>query len=68
MRPQGYRNAMRKAGLDERSEVQHLCLFDISAGQEARRGILSRPQLPDAILCASDELAFGAIQITKEGA
>ncbi|MBY3134519.1 LacI family transcriptional regulator [Rhizobium leguminosarum] len=65
-RAQGYRNAMRQAGLHEHSEVQHLCLFDISAGREAMRSILSRRHLPDAILCASDELAFGAIQVAKE--
>ncbi|MEK1901995.1 MAG: substrate-binding domain-containing protein, partial [Rhizobium sp.] len=39
---------------------------DISAGREAMRSILSRRHLPDAILCASDELAFGAIQVAKE--
>lgn len=65
-RAQGYRNAMRQADLHEHSEVQHLCSFDISAGREAMRTILSRRHLPDAILCASDELAFGAIQMARE--
>jgi len=65
-RAQGYRSAMRQAGLHEHSEVQHLCSFDISAGRDAMRIILGRQHLPDAILCASDELAFGAIQVAKE--
>lgn len=65
-RAQGYRSAMRQAGLDEHGEVEHLCSFDITAGRDAMRAILSRRHLPDAILCASDELAFGAIQVAKE--
>jgi DNA-binding LacI/PurR family transcriptional regulator len=65
-RAHGYRTAMAQAGLDERIDVQHLCSFDITAGRDAMRSILGRRNLPDAILCASDELAFGAIQIARE--
>ncbi|WP_416067447.1 LacI family DNA-binding transcriptional regulator [Rhizobium sp. ZK1] len=65
-RAQGYRSAMRQAGLNEHSDVQHLPSFDINAGRDAMRSIVSRRHLPDAILCASDELAFGAIQVAKE--
>ena len=65
-RAQGYRSAMQQAGLNEHSDVQHLLSFDITAGRDAMRSILSRRHLPDAILCASDELAFGAIQVAKE--
>ncbi len=62
----GYRMAMQQAGLGERADAQHLCSFDIAAGRDAMRTILGRRDLPDAILCASDELAFGAIQVSRE--
>lgn len=65
-RAQGYRNAMRQAGLDGIIDLQHLPAFNIVAGRQAMRDILNRRQLPDAILCASDELAFGAIQVARE--
>nr|WP_223216548.1 substrate-binding domain-containing protein [Rhizobium mesosinicum] len=65
-RARGYRTAMEQAGLEDISDVQHFSSFDIAAGRDAMRSILSRKQLPDAILCASDELAFGAIQVARE--
>lgn len=65
-RARGYRVAMQQAGLDDVSDVRHFRSFDIKAGRDAMRSILSNRQLPDAILCASDELAFGAIQVARE--
>lgn len=44
----------------------HLQSFNIAAGRQAMRDILSRRHLTDAVLCGSDELAFGAIQSSRE--
>lgn len=65
-RADGYRNAMAEAGLQEHAEVLHLNAFNIASGRDAMRDILTRRHLPDAILCASDELAFGAIQMCRD--
>ncbi|MCE6075270.1 substrate-binding domain-containing protein [Agrobacterium vitis] len=65
-RAKGYRDAMAEASLQMHTEVLHLPLFNIASGRQAMREILTRRHLPDAVLCASDELAFGAIQASRE--
>lgn len=65
-RAKGYQAAMAEAGLEADAEVMHLPFFTITSGRQALRDILTRRHLPDAVLCASDELAFGAIQSCRE--
>ncbi|UXS53062.1 LacI family transcriptional regulator [Agrobacterium tumefaciens] len=65
-RAKGYRDAMAEAGLHVNAEVVHLPLFNIAPGRQAMREILTRRHLPDAVLCASDELAFGAMHASRE--
>ncbi|MFK0386353.1 LacI family DNA-binding transcriptional regulator [Agrobacterium sp. NPDC090273] len=65
-RARGYTDAMTEAGLAGRVEVIHLPTFTIDAGRAAMQQLRSREAPLNAILCASDELAFGAIQVAKE--
>ncbi len=65
-RADGYQKAMAEAGIQEHAEVLHLQAFNIVSGRNAMRDVLTRRHLPDAILCASDELAFGAIQTCRD--
>ncbi|NTG45786.1 LacI family transcriptional regulator [Agrobacterium rhizogenes] len=65
-RAEGYRKAMAEAELQEHAEVLNLNAFTIASGRNAMREVLTRRHLPDAILCASDELAFGAIQVCRD--
>lgn len=65
-RAKGYSQAMKEAGIELKAEVIHLERFNIEAGRQVMRAILARRHLPDAILCASDELAFGVMQASRE--
>lgn len=65
-RARGYADAMTEAGLADRIEVIHLPAFTIDAGRAAMQQLRSRQARLSAILCANDELAFGAIQVAKE--
>lgn len=65
-RVEGFRAAMHDAGLAAHGRVIEVQSFDIAAGRQAMRDLLATGQLPQAILCASDELAFGAMQIARQ--
>jgi DNA-binding LacI/PurR family transcriptional regulator len=61
----GYKDAMRAAGLpfDDSS-----CRFDKNTpdgGRNAVAQLLSAPVMPSAIFCGSDELAFGALDVLR---
>lgn len=42
------------------------CGFDEDCGYEAGRALLSRPDRPDALVCANDEIALGALLAAEE--
>lgn len=65
-RAQGYAQAMTDAGLERNIEIFVLPSFNIEAGRKAMRQLLAEGRAPNAILCASDEIAFGAIQVARE--
>ncbi|MDQ0473456.1 LacI family DNA-binding transcriptional regulator [Labrys wisconsinensis] len=60
-RAEGYRRAMRSAGAHP--AVIPSQAFNIQAGIEAMERLLALPDRPTAIICASDEMAMGAISL-----
>jgi DNA-binding LacI/PurR family transcriptional regulator len=62
----GFLEAMTEAGLRSGAEISYLPSFDVAAGRQGMLDIMDRGQLPDAILCTTDEIAFGAIQIARQ--
>jgi LacI family transcriptional regulator len=62
-RLRGYRAAMRRAGLDERVVDGD---FSEQAGRDAARHILAGQMRPDALFCANDMMAIGALDALKD--
>lgn len=42
------------------------CSYDEEAGRRAAAGLLARADRPDALVCANDEIALGAIQAAED--
>ncbi len=62
---QGVRAALRTARLPVPDEPVR-CHFDEQAGHDAAAAVLARAPLPDALICANDEIALGAILAAEE--
>lgn len=60
------KSALKKCGL--KVEPAHIVSTDMSstAGYEATRTLLARSTPPDALLCVTDEIAFGALHAAHE--
>lgn len=56
----GFRDALADHGLVEAGEALHLGL-DVSSGAVAARMLHEEDDLPDALVCANDELAIGML-------
>ena len=65
-RLQWFKSALKKCGLQV--DRNHVVSTDMSstAGYEATRTLLTHSVPPDAILCANDEIAFGALHAAHE--
>jgi DNA-binding LacI/PurR family transcriptional regulator/AcrR family transcriptional regulator len=62
----GYRAALAAAGADaDRSLVAHT-QFSRAGGAEGTARLLELPSPPDAVLCANDIMAIGALGVAKE--
>jgi LacI family transcriptional regulator, galactose operon repressor len=59
----GFRQALTEAGLTAPDPTP--CAFDVRAGYAAARDLLSRT-VPDAIVCANDEVALGALRAAED--
>ncbi|MFY1691296.1 LacI family DNA-binding transcriptional regulator [Plantactinospora sp. WMMB782] len=60
-----FRAALSAAGhTPPRAPVR--CAFDVDAGQRAARRVLAGPSRPQALVCANDEVALGALAAAAE--
>lgn len=57
----GYRDGMKRAGLEERADYMVQGQFSFESGVKAARQLLSLKQRPTAIFAADDDMAVGAI-------
>jgi LacI family transcriptional regulator len=61
----GFRSGLAEAGRrPPRGPVR--CAFDLAAGREAARRLLSRSRPPQALVCGNDELALGVLETAAE--
>lgn len=64
---QGYRRALGEAGLqDDPALLARAPGFDLAAGTQATRRLLTLPQAPSAIFAIADMLALGALRAIKD--
>ena len=60
----GFRDALRRAGRSAPTTA-HGGEFSYEAGQRAMRELLEADEAPDAVFCANDVLAFGAMDAAR---
>jgi LacI family transcriptional regulator len=65
-RYQGYRKALRQAGIPFDEALVAYGDYTIESGHAAAVGLMGRPRLPTAIVSANDFMAFGAMALFKE--
>jgi LacI family transcriptional regulator, galactose operon repressor len=65
-RAEGYRAALREAGRTLDPGLIVSGDWTRRGGREAMRALLDRPQHPDAVFCANDLMAIGAIDAARE--
>ncbi|MEU6786496.1 LacI family DNA-binding transcriptional regulator [Nonomuraea angiospora] len=66
IRLEGYERAMREAGRPIQPELIHSGTFTRAGGVEGARILLSRSPRPDALVCANDLIAVGALDVTRQ--
>lgn len=66
VRRNGYRDALRHAGLSAVPAYEAHASFDIAEARQAAHQILAAPERPTAMLCDSDMLAVGAYKAAHD--
>ena len=62
----GYRDAMEASGIAVRDEMYTVADFSVSSGYEKFSGLIRTYPEMDAVICATDRIALGAINYMKE--
>ena len=65
-REAGYHAGLAQAGITLDPEMIYRGSFDQESGRKGCRYFLGKKHVPTALICASDSLAFGAIDYAKE--
>lgn len=65
-RLQGYRDALKKAGLTDDEELVVYGQVTIESGYQCMRQLLELPEPPDAVFAVEDFTALGAMEALKE--
>lgn len=65
-RQNGYRAALAEAGLQPRSEYEHVTDFSPEAGAEALRELIGLPEPPTAVFAGSDSQALGILEAARQ--
>jgi DNA-binding LacI/PurR family transcriptional regulator len=64
-RQDGYRDALREAGVEPDPALEVLGYFTIEGGAEAAQRLLAQPDPPTALFAESDEMAYGALRTLR---
>ncbi|MBY5775296.1 substrate-binding domain-containing protein [Rhizobium leguminosarum] len=64
-RIRGYQAAMEEAGISSKIRVAAGERFNIEAGRDAMESLMRDGSVPAAVVCASDEMAMGAIRYAR---
>lgn len=65
-RRDGYRDALRAAGIEPDPHLEVLGYFTAEGGVAAAAQLLALPEAPTAIFAESDEMAFGAMRAMRD--
>lgn len=65
-RHDGYTEALKSAGLPLVTDWSRNGAYTFAGGHSSMRSILASGDVPTAVFCASDEMAFGAMQAIRE--
>lgn len=65
-RLRGYREELRRAGIDARDQIVRPGNYEADSGYELTLELLTRTQRPTAILCGNDRMALGALMALRE--
>jgi LacI family transcriptional regulator len=66
LRLEGFRRHADRLGLTTRPEWIILSQYTVEAGEQAARQLLSGQPMPEAIVCADDLIAIGALRACRE--
>lgn len=66
VREKGYRQALEEAGIEFDPSLVIKADFSLESGYEAGRKILAMDKKPDAVFCATDQLAVGCIHVFRD--
>lgn len=66
MRYEGYEKALKEAGMSVNPELCYFNNLKIKSGKKGMEQILAKGLKIDGVVCASDEIAIGAINILRE--
>ena len=64
-RLEGYREAMRSAGLPGSSDLVGRGDFTFTSGAEATRSLLSLAERPTAVIASSDQMSLAALEVAR---
>jgi len=64
-RRDGYRDALRDAGIEPDPALEVLGYFTIDGGGQAAERLLALPERPTALFAESDEMAYGAMRVIR---
>jgi DNA-binding LacI/PurR family transcriptional regulator len=64
-RRDGYRDALRAAGVEPDPDLEVLGYFTVDGGSDAAERLLSVPDRPTALFAESDEMAYGALRTIR---
>ncbi|HAV12363.1 MAG TPA: hypothetical protein DCX06_02540 [Opitutae bacterium] len=65
-RSRGYAHGLQAAGIEVREEMVYKGSYDQETGRAGCEHFLSMKQVPTALICASDNIAFGALDFAKD--
>ncbi len=64
-RTNGYRDALREAGIEPREHYEVSEDFTRQGGQRGMTALLDLPDAPRAVYCANDQIAIGALDVAR---
>lgn len=62
----GFEKALRDGGLDPESAVEKICEFNVESGYERMKELLQGDLPMDGVVCATDNIAVGALRALRE--
>ncbi|MFR8317996.1 MAG: trehalose repressor, partial [Catenibacillus sp.] len=66
MRRQGFEKALREGKLLKKDVSEKVCAFNEQSGYEKMREMLEEDYKPDGVICATDNIAAGAMRAIRE--